>query len=60
MYKSFTQLAKAIKDYNIIAENMYNQDKKGFLIGIASELIRIITKKIYNSKKIKGVAQDGL
>ena len=56
MYKSFTQLAKAIKDYNIIAENIYNQDKKGFLISIASELIRIITKKIYNSKKIKSVA----
>ena len=37
---------------------MYNWDEKGFLIGIASELIRIITKKIYDSKKIKGAAQD--
>jgi hypothetical protein len=38
---------------------MYNWDEKGFLIRIARTLKRIITKELYNNRKIKGVAQDG-
>jgi hypothetical protein len=38
---------------------MYNWDEKGFLIGITRTLKRIITKKLYDSGKIKGAKQDG-
>jgi hypothetical protein len=38
---------------------MYNWDEKGFLIGIARTLKRIMTKKLYDSGKIKGAKQDG-
>jgi len=46
-------------DYDITAENMYNWDEKGFLLGLAQKLKRIMTKKMYDSGKIKGAAQDG-
>jgi hypothetical protein len=49
-----------MEKYNITAENMYNWDKKGFLIGLANKLKRVMTKKMYNSGKIKGAKQDGL
>jgi len=52
-------LIKAIEDYNITIENIYNWDEKGFLIGIARTLKRIMTKQMYDSGKIKGAAQDG-
>jgi hypothetical protein len=39
---------------------MYNWDEKGFLIGIARTLKRIMTKELYDNRKIKGAAQDGL
>jgi hypothetical protein len=48
-----------MEDYNITAENMYNWDEKGFLLGLAQKLMRIMTKKMYDSGKIKGAAQDG-
>ena len=45
-----------MEKYNITAENMYNWDKKGFLLGMVNELQRIMIKKIYDNGKIKGVA----
>jgi hypothetical protein len=48
-----------MEKYNITAENMYNWDEKGFLLGMANELQRIMTKKMYDDGKIKGAAQDG-
>ena len=55
-----TQLIKAIEQYNLIAENIYNWDKKGFLISLARTLKCIITKSIYNSKRIIAIKQDRL
>ncbi|PMD26311.1 hypothetical protein NA56DRAFT_733159 [Hyaloscypha hepaticicola] len=55
----FDLLIKAINDYNIIAGNIYNWDEKGFLIGLAHTLKRIMTKKLYNSGRIISAAQDG-
>jgi hypothetical protein len=37
---------------------MYNWDKKGFLIGLACTLKRIMTKKLYDSGRITSVVQD--
>jgi hypothetical protein len=36
---------------------MYNWDEKGFLIGIARTMKRIITKQAYDSGKITGAKQ---
>jgi len=52
-------LIKATKQYNITAENMYNWDEKGFLIGLARTLKRVMTKKMYDSGRITAVKQDG-
>ncbi|PMD23339.1 hypothetical protein NA56DRAFT_669887 [Hyaloscypha hepaticicola] len=57
--KRYSDCLKTIDDYNIIAGNMYNWDEKGFLIGLARTLKRIITKKLYNSGRIISAAQDG-
>jgi hypothetical protein len=54
-----TYLAKAMEDYNITADNLCNWEEKGFLIGLAQKLKRIMTKKIYDSGEIKGAKQDG-
>jgi DDE superfamily endonuclease len=39
---------------------MYNWDEKGFLIGLARTLKRIMTKKMYDSGRITAAKQDGL
>ncbi len=52
-------MIKAIDNYNITADNLYNWDEKGFLIGLARTLKRIMTKKLYDSGRIMSVAQDG-
>lgn len=38
---------------------MYNWDEKGFLTGMARTLKRIMTKKMYDSGRIKAAKQDG-
>jgi hypothetical protein len=43
----------------VTAENIYNWDKKGFLIGIAQCVKRILTRELYNCGRITAVKQDG-
>jgi hypothetical protein len=38
---------------------MYNWDEKGFLIGLAQSLKRIMMKKVYDSGRVTANAQDG-
>jgi hypothetical protein len=52
-------LIKAIENDHIIAEIIYNWYEKGFLIGLARNLQRIMTKKDYDSGKITSAKQDG-
>jgi hypothetical protein len=40
-------------------ENMYNWDEKGFLLGLAQTLKRIMTLHAVKSGKIMGASQDG-
>ena len=42
----FKLLEDKIKEYNINASNMYNIDKKGFIISITSRLKHIFSKVI--------------
>ena len=48
-----------MEDYNITAENVYNWDEKGFLIGQASATRRIMSKAAVRSGRIPYACQDG-
>ena len=55
----FTFLKEKIAQYEIQSDNMYNMDKKGFLIGFLGKTKRIFTKETFNRGKLKGHKQDG-
>jgi hypothetical protein len=48
-----------IEKYRITAENIWNFDKKGFLIGIRRTLKRIMTVEALKSGQITKLKQDG-
>ncbi|PMD46398.1 DDE-domain-containing protein [Hyaloscypha variabilis F] len=48
-----------IEKYRITAENIYNFDEKGFLIGFGRSLKRIITREALQSGRITKSKQDG-
>lgn len=49
----FELLARKIKEYKIQSENIYNIDKKGFLIKIFTKSKRIFSKHYYKQNRIK-------
>jgi hypothetical protein len=49
----------AIEKYHITAENIYNWDEKGFMIGRSSVGRRIMTKEAYKQGRIRHFQQDG-
>jgi hypothetical protein len=51
-------LAQVVKKYNITAENIYNFNKKGFLIGFRRALKRIITVIALKSGRVTKSKQD--
>jgi hypothetical protein len=51
-------LIKGIEKYNITAENMYNCDEKGFLLGLAHAVKRIISIHARKTGRIMGASQD--
>ena len=52
-------MIECIEKYYITAENIYNWDEKGFLIGLACALKRIFSIHALKSGKLMGAAQDG-
>ncbi|KAF8853236.1 hypothetical protein BDZ45DRAFT_716637 [Acephala macrosclerotiorum] len=54
----FTLLAQVIEKYHITADNIYNFDEKGFLIGIARTMKRIISLETYKSSRVTKNKQD--
>jgi hypothetical protein len=52
-------LARKMKEYDIQAQNMYNMDEKGFLIGQLSKVRRVFTRNAYEAGRVKHVMQDG-
>ena len=48
-----------IEKYNITADKVYNWDEKGFLIGMASAVKRIMTLEALESGRITHASQDG-
>ena len=55
----FPQLIVGIKKYNITAENLYNWDEKGFIIGHASATQRIMLLEAFKSERIQYASEDG-
>ena len=52
-------MAEKIEKYNITAENIYNWDEKGFIIGHASATQRIMSLEALKSGRIKYACEDG-
>ena len=48
-----------MEKYNVTAENLYNWDEKGFVIGMASATKRIMSKDALDSGRIPNASQDG-
>lgn len=55
----FELLARKIHQYDIQAEDIYNMDEKGFLIGILTKGKRIFSKQRYKRGGLKQRLQDG-
>lgn len=55
----FDTLSARIKEYDILPENMYNMDEKGFLIGRLQKAQRVFTKDLYKQGKLVETGQDG-
>ena len=43
----FEIIGQKIEQYNITANNVYNMDEKGFMIGQMQKLYRVFTKELY-------------
>jgi hypothetical protein len=52
-------LIEGIKEYNITAENMYNWDEKGLLLGLAHVVKRFMTRHVLKTRQVMSAAQDG-
>ena len=53
------QLATAVEKYHITADNTYNWDEKGFLIGYGGYTKRIMTLKALLNERITHTSQNG-
>ena len=52
-------LPQAAEKYNVTADNIYNLDEKGFVIGMRSASKCTVTQESLNSGGILGTSQDG-
>ena len=52
-------MIQGIEKYNITADNLYNWDEKGFLLGFAHALKCIMTLDAVRAGQIMGASQDG-
>ena len=55
----FDLLHRRIKHYNVAPSNTYNVDEKGFLIGVIDRSERVFSRRQWEKKEVKAVAQDG-
>ena len=55
----FELLARKTAKYNIQLQNMYNVNKKGFLIGYFQKTKRIFTKSTFDTRQMQHICQDG-
>jgi hypothetical protein len=55
----FKLLGRKLKKYNIVPQNIYNIDEKGFLLGVVTRSKRIFSKRMYEAGKLRSILQDG-
>ena len=55
----FDTIEQKIEEYSITAENIYNMDEKGFMIGQLQKRRRIFSKATYEDKELSKAGQDG-
>jgi hypothetical protein len=53
------QLFHALESEHITADNIYNWDEKGCLIGFLKAMKRIMTQEAYKSGQVRQAGQDG-
>jgi hypothetical protein len=58
-YTYFDLLYAKMRQYDVDAENVYNMDKKGFLLGKTWRTKRIFSKQLWEQKKVTAALQDG-
>jgi hypothetical protein len=59
-YAYYFELVRAkIQQHEIEAQNMYNMDKKGFLIGVMNKTMRVFTRSQFDCKQLLGNTHDG-
>jgi hypothetical protein len=47
-----------MRQYEILPENTYNMDEKGFFVGIATRSKRVFSKAAYRRKEVTSALQD--
>ena len=47
------QLNEAIEKYHLTADNIYNIDEKGFVIGLGSKVQRIMSREAYEQGRVR-------
>ena len=55
----FAIIGQKIEEYEISADNIYNMDEKGFLIGELQKSRRVFTRELYERGTLAGAGQDG-
>jgi hypothetical protein len=55
----FNLLHSKMEEYHILAENTYNMDEKGFMIGQTRRSKRVFSKELYKRKEVRDSLQDG-
>lgn len=55
----FEIIGNKLEEYQITAENTYNMDEKGFMIGQIQKSHRVFTKDTYEANKLLVAGQDG-
>jgi hypothetical protein len=55
----FSVVGKKMEEYNILPENIYNMDEKGFLLGRVTKAKCVFPKDLKPSQKLLAAGQDG-
>lgn len=55
----FQLLQQKVTQYNILPENTYNMDEKGFAIGVLGRTKRVFSRRQYEKKEVRQALQDG-
>ena len=55
----FERLGQFIEKHGVTAENMYNIDEKGFMIGVCQKTRRIFTKRTFEGNGDARAGKDG-